>query len=310
MAASTSASVMDDHESEKDYRADHSPSRFTAVNGKDLLFSGVAAPTIAPNGPSNNQEIRDTSDNWKRQIYEDTLPRHSDGIRDNGTIAHDQDDRRSQRSVSRGGSPLTRSKRKRSQSEEQEDGFLPQKGAKSPAPRLDDSIDSATQPPTSNGNATTPHGDHEFKNTSAAVNLRSEVKEASRASSANAGWHEYDSQLVSQAQRAQQIDASDAQLAEALQREAHGQDTTPKDWGVLHRTGEVQLHSEHTSPVPPFSQDRHQTAIQVAPKRKRVFSNRTKTGCMTCRRRKKKCDEQHPACRFPNQMVLILSDPS
>lgn len=31
-------------------------------------------------------------------------------------------------------------------------------------------------------------------------------------------------------------------------------------------------------------------------RRKRVFSNRTKTGCMTCRRRKKKCDEQHPEC--------------
>ncbi|RDW60942.1 hypothetical protein BP6252_12325 [Coleophoma cylindrospora] len=31
-------------------------------------------------------------------------------------------------------------------------------------------------------------------------------------------------------------------------------------------------------------------------KRKRNFSNRTKTGCMTCRRRKKKCDENKPEC--------------
>ncbi|KAK1504736.1 bacterial transferase hexapeptide [Colletotrichum tamarilloi] len=31
-------------------------------------------------------------------------------------------------------------------------------------------------------------------------------------------------------------------------------------------------------------------------KRKRNFSNRTKTGCLTCRRRKKKCDEQKPEC--------------
>lgn len=31
-------------------------------------------------------------------------------------------------------------------------------------------------------------------------------------------------------------------------------------------------------------------------KRKRVFANRTKTGCMTCRRRKKKCDEAKPEC--------------
>lgn len=31
-------------------------------------------------------------------------------------------------------------------------------------------------------------------------------------------------------------------------------------------------------------------------KRKRNFSHRTKTGCFTCRRRKKKCDEQKPEC--------------
>jgi hypothetical protein len=31
-------------------------------------------------------------------------------------------------------------------------------------------------------------------------------------------------------------------------------------------------------------------------KRKRNFSNRTKTGCMTCRKRKKKCDELRPEC--------------
>jgi hypothetical protein len=31
-------------------------------------------------------------------------------------------------------------------------------------------------------------------------------------------------------------------------------------------------------------------------KRKRQFANRTKTGCGTCRRRKKKCDEAKPEC--------------
>lgn len=33
-------------------------------------------------------------------------------------------------------------------------------------------------------------------------------------------------------------------------------------------------------------------------KRKRNFSNRTKTGCLTCRRRKKKCDELKPECKW------------
>ncbi|KAK8197681.1 uncharacterized protein BKA78DRAFT_306545 [Phyllosticta capitalensis] len=38
--------------------------------------------------------------------------------------------------------------------------------------------------------------------------------------------------------------------------------------------------------------------VQIDPqkKRKRNFSNRTKTGCQTCRRRKKKCDENKPVC--------------
>jgi hypothetical protein len=36
-----------------------------------------------------------------------------------------------------------------------------------------------------------------------------------------------------------------------------------------------------------------------AKKRKRQFANRTKTGCGTCRRRKKKCDEAKPECK-PN----------
>ncbi|KAK1146728.1 hypothetical protein N8T08_002801 [Aspergillus melleus] len=294
MAASTSALAMDDHESERDYRADHSPSRFTAVNGKDLLLSGGSATT--PNGPSNNQEQRDVSDGWKRHTYEDTLSRHDDRTRENGTTEYEQDDQRSHRSLSRGGSPINRGKRKRSESDEQGDDYVSQEGPRSPASRLDESMDAAAQPPTSNGN-TTIHGDRELKsNSTTTVNLRSEDKEASRASSTNAGWQDYDSQLINQAQRAQQIDASDAQLAEALQREAHGQDATQKDWGVIHRTGEVQLHSDHTSPVSAFPHERQPTAVQVAPKRKRVFSNRTKTGCMTCRRRKKKCDEQHPAC--------------
>ena len=42
-------------------------------------------------------------------------------------------------------------------------------------------------------------------------------------------------------------------------------------------------------------------------RRKRVFSNRTKTGCMTCRRRKKKCDEQHPECEFIRYSTLTSS---
>ena len=40
--------------------------------------------------------------------------------------------------------------------------------------------------------------------------------------------------------------------------------------------------------------DQHSEQKKVA--RKRQFANRTKTGCGTCRRRKKKCDEAKPKC--------------
>ncbi|KAF2840562.1 hypothetical protein M501DRAFT_608220 [Patellaria atrata CBS 101060] len=79
---------------------------------------------------------------------------------------------------------------------------------------------------------------------------------------------------------------SDIQLAEALQRDAQAQQQSRAngDGG-----------NESTSPQAPNG-----SGVQLDPnaknKRKRMFSNRTKTGCQTCRRRKKKCDEQKPEC--------------
>ncbi|KAF2479885.1 hypothetical protein BDY17DRAFT_28021 [Neohortaea acidophila] len=49
--------------------------------------------------------------------------------------------------------------------------------------------------------------------------------------------------------------------------------------------------------VPAQSDDTPNSGDYMDPKRrKRNFSNRTKTGCHTCRRRKKKCDERKPTC--------------
>lgn len=48
---------------------------------------------------------------------------------------------------------------------------------------------------------------------------------------------------------------------------------------------------------PHATSNRQGSILQHDPKkRKRNFSNRTKTGCMTCRGRKKKCDETKPEC--------------
>ena len=56
---------------------------------------------------------------------------------------------------------------------------------------------------------------------------------------------------------------------------------------------------EHAQQYGDYGMNRSsQSAMDERKRRKRVFSNRTKTGCMTCRRRKKKCDEQHPECEY------------
>lgn len=84
----------------------------------------------------------------------------------------------------------------------------------------------------------------------------------------------------------------DDQLREALQREnnSDGQgnysETSPaqNDRGAPYRGEYGQVQVDHK-------------------KRKRNFSNRTKTGCMTCRKRKKKCDETRPECKSPRSIV-------
>jgi hypothetical protein len=63
------------------------------------------------------------------------------------------------------------------------------------------------------------------------------------------------------------------------------------------------------SPHPHVHRD-PMTGVQVDQKRrKRVFSNRTKTGCLTCRRRKKKCDEGKPECKLPYFGFLVFLFP-
>lgn len=75
------------------------------------------------------------------------------------------------------------------------------------------------------------------------------------------------------------------------------------------REAQVQAQREmHAGYGPPSNESQYDDSIgdrsmSSAPgtdgkKRKRNFSNRTKTGCMTCRKRKKKCDEARPECKL------------
>jgi hypothetical protein len=61
-------------------------------------------------------------------------------------------------------------------------------------------------------------------------------------------------------------------------------------------TSQLSQSARETSSVDGYGQDQTGSG-QSGNKRKRMFSNRTKTGCKTCRSRKKKCDEGQPTCK-------------
>lgn len=85
---------------------------------------------------------------------------------------------------------------------------------------------------------------------------------------------------------------SEEQIAEALRR------ATEMDHGDYSNTSP---ETEERSSMSLYGGYDHRgdPILQHDPKkRKRNFSNRTKTGCLTCRKRKKKCDEQKPECEF------------
>lgn len=96
---------------------------------------------------------------------------------------------------------------------------------------------------------------------------------------------------------------SDARMAEALQRENRNYDAMPRDSFASPEDDDDQ----HAQQYGDYGANRSsQSGLDMDRKRrKRVFSNRTKTGCMTCRRRKKKCDEQHPECKYRHSFPTL-----
>ncbi|MCJ1311724.1 Maltose acetyltransferase [Agyrium rufum] len=90
-------------------------------------------------------------------------------------------------------------------------------------------------------------------------------------------------------------DNSDVRMVEHLRRELQGSQPQPI------RTDHTRFdHDDPNSQSYASYSDQSRTPVQGPEgdrkRRKRVFSNRTKTGCLTCRKRKKKCDEAHPEC--------------
>ena len=157
------------------------------------------------------------------------------------------------------GGSHNKNKIKRSESREREPG----KACRSPVNRPTDS-----RRANPNGNIPGSVSEMERGNNSAALSHWSEGNDTGQ-TSANSPWSGYGSALIIQAQRAQQIDPSDVHLADAVQRVA-GQEKS-----ITNRP----TPSAPQPSSPAYASGRNGT-IRVAPKRKRVFSNRTKTGCI------------------------------
>lgn len=86
---------------------------------------------------------------------------------------------------------------------------------------------------------------------------------------------------------------SDEHLGEVLQRASQNMDSHQQSYGP-NSPGDDDRSPQYGR----YDDGREMSASSDPKKRKRNFSNRTKTGCMTCRRRKKKCDENRPECEF------------
>ena len=85
-------------------------------------------------------------------------------------------------------------------------------------------------------------------------------------------------------------DPQDAHMASELQRANRGYESMSRD-----NYGSPEDDDDPHGQYGDYGGSRNSQDLDRK-RRKRVFSNRTKTGCLTCRRRKKKCDEQHPEC--------------
>jgi hypothetical protein len=281
-AVSTTTMMAGHHLSEKDSTSDHNASGFTAVNGRESLPNGAngrnEGASKAGTDAMDRRKQRAGSPSTSR--HHSPRPGHHASHKEllNGIQQYSSSPEKETPASSPG-------KRKRSLTDDGRgstgsshyDLSPPRRASRSPAGLVDPRIQRAHESDRSHAS---------YVNGSNGVDAHSTRGhdhhwQADR--HAPPGYHP----------NGHHMDASDAQLAEALQRETHAQNSH-RTWGIAGRPDD-----DPSDQYGAYGGDRtSQGAVQAGPKRKRVFSNRTKTGCMTCRKRKKKCDEGHPFCKY------------
>jgi hypothetical protein len=318
-------------EKEETQQADHSPSRFTAVNGRDANMAGTNGnghPGLVngsgggsgsgnENGGGNGNGSDERPDS--RDAAKASFPDH-DHDHARGT-AHDAPPETANGSFPPYPHPPQHQhpppppppehSSHRSTTDEREPGHsstsqLPSRMSSSPHKRKRSYSQDRHQISTP-----TSFHRHSLPKSPPSSNYPRLDDENDDRTSSNGTWNgEYDTGGPNHTPNRHSLDASDAQLAEALQRNNQEQDARQQNGWPIRHEDETGPDSQHFANY--ASDQRSSQGAQVGPKRKRVFSNRTKTGCMTCRRRKKKCDEGQPQCMdilpFQGRPILCCTD--
>ena len=292
MAATTATPFLTgSHTSEKNPNVDHSPSGFTAVNGRESLPNSVHSNDDSPR--TSDSTIKVGGDYRPSSRQPSPHPRHGGNRHELTNGDHKPRPQPPSHQPDRA-SPSAH-KRKRSQSDDEyHSSSSDSRYARTPP--------TPVHPPTTQpidariyGSDAGPH--HAPQEVDRNVHYpHSQTPSDSHMHPHSNPWQDRGATGPPPYHtNGNRLDASEAQLVEALQRENHGPDPPHRSWGVPSRS---EGESGDNDPYAGYGQERTpQGSVQVGPKRKRVFSNRTKTGCLTCRRRKKKCDEQHPQCK-------------
>ncbi|KAI9738526.1 MAG: Maltose acetyltransferase [Claussenomyces sp. TS43310] len=256
-------------------QAESPTSRFTAVNGRD---SGSAAPTNV-NGHT-----------YSRRASEDRLqgqPRASPPGQEKLTISTARED---WAQPVNGQTTSHTSANQLSQSSKDSEAASSHKrkrsGSQEAPPSSDSTYHSHGLPPSKPGlesgqNQESPSTPQEISQ----YHYNDSTRDHARS------W--FSQQGRDQPQSSQSANTED-QLREALVRENQAAET-PIEYV---RTSPGDDDDHNMSYQSGYGENRTAAQLQQdeRKKRKRNFSNRTKTGCMTCRKRKKKCDETRPEC--------------
>lgn len=322
MAAVTSNHHGNGDITEKDHATETSPSHFTAVNGRESAASSLHTngkaterSQIEERGsrdePSDQRPVERLSVSGQRDDWAKNTTNGDGGQ----TYVHDGRHPQPPNNYSSNSTSTSPHKRKRSDSEERRTSsgtsYHSHSMPKSPEQRrLDHELGTIqgieeTEAPLRRQS----HYRHGSPNQDDNRGIRSEYPplegENQEHSQSAKGWYSQEAPSARQTYSTQRTDPSDIHLAETLQEESRMYEQRSQRGGGTDSPEDdderdtPQRYAEYGTGNTPLS------GVEAERKRrKRVFSNRTKTGCMTCRRRKKKCDEQHPECEFTRMYLF------